>query len=94
MEKILNRFNRAAVYTKFDFKNIYYRIRIREGDEWKPIFRIKYGHFEYKMISFGLINAPVIFQASINKKLVDFININYIAYFDNILIYSSTYIEY
>jgi hypothetical protein len=92
--EILDRFSGAAVYTKLDLKDIYYRIRIRKGDEWKTIFRIKYGYFEYKMILFGLINVPVIFQAYINKALADFIDINYIAYFDDILIYFSIYIEY
>jgi hypothetical protein len=29
----LNRFSGAAIYTKLDFKNIYYRIRIRKEDE-------------------------------------------------------------
>jgi hypothetical protein len=33
MGEILNRLNGAAIYTKFDFKNIYYKIRNREGDE-------------------------------------------------------------
>jgi hypothetical protein len=90
----LDRFSGVAVYTKFDFKNVYYRIRIREGDEWKTVFRIRYGHFEYKMISFGFINAPAIFQAYINKVLVDFIDINCVAYLDDILIYSFIYAKY
>jgi hypothetical protein len=33
IEEILDRLNGAAVYTKFDFKNIYYKIRIRKRDE-------------------------------------------------------------
>jgi hypothetical protein len=94
MEETLNRLNEAAIYTKFDFKNIYYKIRIRKRDEWKTIFKIKYNYFEYKIILFNFVNAPVIFQAYINKALTDFININYIAYLDNILIYSSIYTEY
>jgi hypothetical protein len=61
IRKILDRFNGAAVYTKLDLKDIYYRIRIREEDEWKTIFRIRYSHFEYKMILFGLINVSAIF---------------------------------
>jgi hypothetical protein len=87
MGETLNRFNGAAVYKKFDLKNAYYRIRIRKGDEWKTAFKIKYGHFEYKIILFNFINAPVTFQAYINKTLVEFIDINYITYFDDILIY-------
>jgi hypothetical protein len=31
--KILDRFSGIAVYTKFNFKNIYYRIRIRKRNE-------------------------------------------------------------
>jgi hypothetical protein len=61
MKKILDRFNGIAIYTKFDFKNIYYKIRIRKRDEWKTIFRIKYYYFEYKIILFDLINVPAIF---------------------------------
>jgi hypothetical protein len=33
MGEILNCLNRTAIYTKFDLKNIYYKIRIKEGDE-------------------------------------------------------------
>jgi hypothetical protein len=90
----LNRFNGAAVYTKLDFKNIYYKICIRKEDEWKTVFRIRYSHFEYKIMLFDFVNAPAVFQAYINKALVGFIDINYIAYFDNIFIYSFTYTEY
>jgi hypothetical protein len=31
--EILNRFSGAAIYTKFNLKKIYYRIRIKKGDE-------------------------------------------------------------
>jgi hypothetical protein len=92
--EILNRFNGIAIYTKFDLKNIYYRIRIRKRDEWKTIFRIRYSHFEYKMILFDFINVLAIFQAYINKILADLININYITYFDDILINFFIYTEY
>jgi hypothetical protein len=94
VRETLDRFNGAAVYTKFDFKDIYYRIRIREEDEWKTAFRIKYGHFEYKMMPFDFINAPAIFQAYINKALAGLIDINYITYFDDIFIYSFIYAEH
>jgi hypothetical protein len=94
IKEILNRLNGAAIYTKFDLKDTYYKIRIRKEDEWKTTFRIKYGHFEYKIMPFNLINAPATFQAYINKTLIGLIDINYIAYLDNILIYSSIYTEH
>jgi hypothetical protein len=61
MGEILNRFNGAAVYTKLDLKKIYYRIRIKKGDEWKTAFRIRYSHFEYKIMFFSLANVSAIF---------------------------------
>jgi hypothetical protein len=88
MGKILNRLSRAANYTKLDLKEAYYRIRIKKENEWKTTFRIKYDYFEYKMMSFGFANISAIFQAYINRALVDLINVSYIVYFDDILIYS------
>jgi hypothetical protein len=43
---------------------------------------------------FGFINVPAIFQAYINKALADLIDINYVTYLNNILIYFSIYTEY
>jgi hypothetical protein len=43
---------------------------------------------------FNFINVPAIFQTYINKALADLIDINYIAYFDDIFIYFFTYNEH
>jgi hypothetical protein len=61
IEEILDRFNGIAIYTKLDLKEAYYRIHIKKGDEWKTVFRIRYGHFEYKMMPFDLANISAIF---------------------------------
>ena len=45
--KTLNRFNDFKRFIKFDFKNVYYWIRIKRDDEWKTTFRTRYEHFEY-----------------------------------------------
>jgi hypothetical protein len=74
----LDRFSGVVVYTKFDLKNIYYKIRIRERDEWKTVFRIRYSYFEYKVILFDFINAPAIFQAYININcMLNHLNANF-----------------
>jgi hypothetical protein len=62
----LERLAGARYYSKLDVRDTYYWIRIREGDEWKTAFCIKYGHFEYIVMPFGLTNAPAQFQAYIN----------------------------
>jgi hypothetical protein len=54
------------VYTKIDLCGAHSLVRIRKGDEWKTLFKICYGHFEYVMM-FDLINAPAIFQHLMNN---------------------------
>jgi len=43
---------------------------------------------------FSLTNAPTQFQAYINKALARLVNITYIMYLDNILIFSNSKEEY
>ena len=63
-------------------------MRIREGDEWKTIFRTRYGYFKYQVMPFGLTNALASFQGYINKILAKKLNIFVIVYLDDILIYT------
>lgn len=44
-------------------------ISINEGDEWKTAFNMPIGHFEYRVLPFGLVNAPAVFQALVNNVL-------------------------
>ena len=61
IDKMLNRFMNAVYFIKLDFKNAYYRIKIRKDDEWMTTFCIHYDHFEYAIMFFELVNASVTF---------------------------------
>ncbi len=78
----------AKVFTKLDLRNAYHLVRIREGDEWKTAFNTPTGHFEYRVLPFGLTNAPAVFQALINDVLRDMVNRFVFVYLDDILIFS------
>lgn len=90
ISELLDRLNGAKVFSKLDLKDAYYRIRIREGDEWKTAFRTRYGHFEYLVMPFGLTNAPATFQAYINRALKGYVDDFCVVYLDDVLIFSRT----
>ena len=90
IDETLDRLIDARYFTKLNLKDAYHRIRIRAKNEWKTAFRTRYGLFEYTVMPFGLSNAPVIFQAKINKALRELINYLCVIYLNDILIYSKT----
>lgn len=86
--EILDRISGCTFFSKIDVKDAYYRIRIKEGDEWKTAFRTRYGHFEYMVMPFGLTNAPATFQHYIHKALGPLVDVVCVAYLDDILVFS------
>ena len=58
------------------------------------IFRIRYRLYKYKVVPFGLTNGLAIYQRYINNILFDYLDIFYIAYLNDILIYLEDPLEY
>ncbi len=84
----------AKIFTRLDLRNAYHLVRIKEGDEWKTAFNTPLGHFEYRVLPFGLVNAPAVFQALVNDVLRDMLNIFVFVYLDDILIFSNSLQEH
>ena len=61
---------------------------MKKGEEWKIVFRLRYGLFKYIVIPFRLIGALATFIALINNVLREHLDIFIITYMDDILIYS------
>ena len=76
------------MYTKIDLCHTYHLVRIAEGDEWKTVFRTRYGSFKWLVMPFGLSNGPAAFQRFMNNIFADMLNIRVVVYLDDILIYS------
>jgi hypothetical protein len=88
MDELRDRVQGAKIFSKIDLKAGYNLIRIKEGEEWKIAFCTWHGHYEYKVMPFGLANAPATFQAMMNEFLREFLDLGVVCYLDDILIYS------
>ena len=94
MTELRDQVRDAQIFTKLDLKDGCHLIRVRKGDEWKITFRTWYGHYQYQVMPFGLVNAPATFQTMMNKMLQEFLEPGVVVYIDDILIYSKTVEEH
>lgn len=61
IQATLDRLTKAQWYTKLDLTHAYNLVWIPKGNEWKTGFFISLGHYQYKVIPFGLCNTPATF---------------------------------
>ncbi|XDV43397.1 hypothetical protein PO909_011882 [Leuciscus waleckii] len=84
----------TCIFSKLDLRSAYNLIRIRKGDEWKTAFVTPSGHYEYRVMPYGLSNAPSVFQGYMNEIFRDFLHRFVIFYIDDILIFSKNLTEH
>lgn len=84
----------ARYFTSLDLASGYHQIRIPEQDRPKTAFRTPFGHFQYRVLSFGLTNAPATFQKAMDIMFGPLLRKGVLVYLDDILIYSKTWEEH
>ncbi|SAL98734.1 hypothetical protein, partial, partial [Absidia glauca] len=88
IDECLEQLSGAKVFTSLDLKSGYHQVRLREEDKPKTAFNTRYGQYQFRVLPFGLTNAPPTFQAMMNRVLGDFLDKFVMVYLDDILIYS------
>ena len=85
--ELLNKWKGCVRFTKLDVRAGYHNIRISEGDEWKTAFTTHRGIYEWRVMPFGVSNAPATFQNMMNDIFITQIRAGDTEpYFDDVII--------
>jgi hypothetical protein len=88
ISELLDKLKGARWFTKLDVQWGYNNVRIRDGDQWKAVFKTNKGLFELTVMFFSMCNSLATFQAMMDSTFVNLINEGIIIiYMDDIFIF-------
>ena len=90
IDDLFNQLRGARVYSKIDLRTGYHQLRVRETDIPKTAFRTRYGHFEFTMMPFGLMNTPAAFMDLMHRVFQPYLDQFIVVFVNDILIYSQS----
>lgn len=89
-EQLMDELCGASWLSILDLWAGYHQIKLKTGEEYKTAFQTHHGHFEFKVMAFGLCGGPATFQGAMNTVLAPLLRKCVIVFFDDILVYSTS----
>jgi hypothetical protein len=90
IDDLFDQLRREKIFSKIDLRGGYHQVIIKEEEIHKTSFRTKYGHYEFVVVPFGMINAPTVFMCLMNGIFRNYLDKFFIVILDDILIYSKS----
>ncbi|MBN3289911.1 POL2 protein, partial [Polypterus senegalus] len=93
IDDLLERLGTARYLTTLDMTKGYWQIPLTASAKEKTAFSTPSGHWQYKVLPFGLHGAPATFQRLVDRVLTPHQSYS-AAYLDDVVIYSGTWEEH
>ncbi|KAJ1130785.1 hypothetical protein NDU88_009132 [Pleurodeles waltl] len=89
-DELIDRLGAAKFLSTFDLTSGYWQIALSPRAKERSAFSTPEGHFQFKVMPFGMKNAPATFQRLVNRVLSGLESFS-AAYLDDIAVFSSTW---
>ena len=90
IDKALDVLGSTWWFSCLDLTSGYWQVEVAPGDCEKTAFITPYGLFQFRVMPFGLMNAPATFQHLMERVLAGLHWTTCLIYLDDILIFSAT----
>jgi transposase InsO family protein len=94
IQDLLDIVGKAKYLSKIDLASGYWQVRLSEDAVEKTAFNTIWGKYQWRVMPFGLCNAPATFQTMMNETLRDFLGDSVVVYLDDILVFSESLEEH
>ena len=88
IDEMFDRIYKGRIFSSFDLTSGYHQVRIKPQHTEKTAFCTRYGQYEFRVVPFGLSNAPAIFQTMMNRIFRKYLDDFIVIFLDDLLVFS------
>jgi hypothetical protein len=88
IDNLFDQMKGETVFSKIDLISRYHQLRIKEEDIPKIGFKMRFRHYEFTILPFGLTNALGVFMILMNRVFREYLDKFVEVFINDILIYS------
>ena len=90
IDETLDALGNANWFTTLDLQSGFWQIPVKKSDIEKTAFATHHGHWEFRVMPFGLVNAPATFQRLMDLVLSGLHWTHCLVYLDDIVVFAAT----
>lgn len=94
IDELLDELVGAKWFSTLDLSFGFHQILVAEEDVPKTAFQTHSGHYEYKVMPYGVTGGPATFQHEMNTIMAPLLRKCVVVFIDDVLVYSKTWAEH